>query len=274
MIKEVLNNKQALIGLILIAFVSLIAAIAPIIMPNDPNKIDVLNRFMSASSQYPLGTDQLGRCVLSRLLIGASYSLGIAVPTLTVLGLLGLSLGTTAAYLGGRIECGFLLVCDIFMAFPPLVIVLSLIGTLGQGIVSILTAIIFSMWAWFAKIVWSYACLEKGKDYIIASKMAGCSDTRIVFSHIIPNVLPHFIVYLSNGIASLIIMVSSFSFLGLGFGAGTPEWGAMLSEARSSFYSHPTLVIYPGLCILVTAAGFTLFGEALRDVLSPKEASV
>ncbi|MCG8501466.1 MAG: ABC transporter permease subunit [Firmicutes bacterium] len=271
--KALLKNKQALIGLGLMLFVSMIAVFAPFIAPNDPNQIDTLNKFLHVSPAYPLGTDQLGRCVLSRLIFGARYSLGIAVPTLLALGTIGLAFGTAAAYIGGRLERVFLIVCDIFMAFPPLVIVLSLVGALGQGIEIILTAVIFSMWVWYAKVLRTYARIEKAKDYILASKIAGCSGLRIVFYHIIPNILPQCIVILSTGIASLILMVSGFSFLGLGFEAGTPEWGAMLNQARSSFYAHPRLVVYPGLCILITAAGFNLFGEALRDMISPEEVS-
>lgn len=271
--KAILNNKQALAGLALIAIVSIMAVLAPVMAPNDPNKIDVMSRFLAPSAQYPLGTDQLGRCVLSRLLYGAIYSLGIAVPTLFVLGGIGAALGTAAAYIGGRWERGFLVVCDIVMAFPSLVLMLALIGSLGQGLVSIVAATVSTMWAWFAKVVWSYASLEKGKDYIVASCIAGCSGWRIVFGHIIPNLLPQFAVYLSTGIAGFILMVSGLSYLGLGFEAGTPEWGAMLSEAKAHFFSHPTLVVYPGLCILLAAAGFNLFGEALRDILSPEEAS-
>lgn len=271
--KALFRNKQALIGLSLMLFISIIAVFAPLIAPNDPNKIDATSKFLSASREYPLGTDQLGRCVLSRLIFGARYSLGIAVPTLLALGSIGLALGTAAAYIGGRFERVFLIVCDIFMAFPPLIIVLSLVGALGQGVGIILAAVIFSMWVWYAKVIRTYAGAEKAKDYVLASKIAGCSGLRIVLHHIIPNILPQCLVLLSTGISSLILMVSGFSFLGLGFEAGTPEWGAMLNQARSSFYSHPNLVIYPGIGILITAAGFNLFGEALRDVISPEGAS-
>lgn len=273
MIKKTLHSKQALIGLFMILFIAAIAVFAPLIAPNDPNKIDVLKKFLPASADYPLGTDQLGRCVLSRLLTGARYSLEIAVPTLLAIGMVGITLGTAAAYIGGRLERIFLVICDIFMAFPPLIMVLSLVGALGQGVNNILIAVFFSMWVWFAKVVRTYAGIEKGKDYVTASKIAGCSDVRIIMHHIIPNILPQCIVYLSTGIASLILMVSSFSFLGLGFEAGTAEWGAMLSEARSNFYSHPALVVYPGLCILFATVGFNLFGEALRDIISPEEVS-
>jgi len=271
--KALFRNKQALIGLTLMLLVSLIAVLAPLIAPHDPNKMNALSKFLPASREYPLGTDHLGRCVLSRLMYGARYSLGLAVPTLLALGGIGLVLGTTAAYIGGRFERAFLIVGDMFMAFPPLIIVLSLVGALGQGMGTVLAALIFSMWIWYAKVIRTYAAIEKAKDYILAAKIAGCSGLRIVRHHIVPNILPQCIVLLSTRIASFILMVSSFSFLGLGFEAGTPEWGAMLSQGRSSFYSHPNLVIYPGLCILITAAGFNLFGEALRDVISPEEAS-
>lgn len=203
MIREIARNKQALTGLVMIALVSLVAATAPLIVSNDPHKMDIANRFVSSNAQYPLGTDQLGRCVLSRLLLGASYSLGIAVPTLMVLGGLGLILGTAAAYIGRRLEQVFLIICDIFMAFPSLVIVLSLIGALGQGILGIVVAVMFSLWAWYAKVVWSYASLEKSKEYILSCIIAGCRHRRIIFRHVIPNILPQFVLYLSTGMASM-----------------------------------------------------------------------
>ncbi|MDF2922810.1 MAG: ABC-type dipeptide/oligopeptide/nickel transport system, permease component [Paenibacillaceae bacterium] len=273
MLRQALRSKQALAGLALMLLMGGMAVFASVLMPHDPNHIQVAGKFLPSSWEYPLGTDQLGRCVLSRLIYGARYSLGVAAPTLLALGALGIGAGTAAAYIGGWLERLFLIICDIFMAFPPLIIVLSLIGALGQGIGNILVAVVFSMWAWFARIVRTYAGIEKSKDYITAARIAGCSDLRIICYHIIPNIWGPFIVYMSTGVASLILMVSGFSFLGLGFPAGTAEWGAMLGEAKSVFYSHPRLVVYPGIFILLTAAGFNLFGEALRDILSPEEVS-
>ena len=263
MIKKLLYNKQAVIGLILIFFVLIIAVFAPLIAPNDPNYVDPLNKFRKGDTRFPLGTDRLGRCVLSRLIFGAGYSLGISVPTLAALGVIGLTIGTMAAYRGGRLERVFLIVCDIFMAFPSLVVVLSLAGALGQGVKIILLSIVFSMWVWYAKIIRTYAAIEMAKDYVMAAKIAGCSGPRLVLRHIIPNILPQCLVLLCTGIAAMILMVSGFSFLGLGFEAGTPEWGAMLGQAKSSFYSHPELVVYPGLCILITAEGFTFWVKPL-----------
>ena len=148
-----------------------------------------------------------------------------------------------------------------------MVIAIAIIGILGAGVRSIILAIVIAMWAWFARMVRSYAVLEMGKDYILAARLAGCGTFKLIFLHLIPNILPQFLVYLSTGVASSIIMVSGFAFLGLGLPPEMAEWGAMLSAARGMMYSHPEMLIYPGACILIAAAGFNLFGEALRDLL-------
>ena len=163
-------------------------------------------------------------------------------------------------------------ICDIFIAFPALVIAAAIIGIWGNGLFNIVVAIVIAMWAWFTRVVRAYAVVEMGRDYILASRISGCGTLKIVVRHLIPNIMPQFLVYLSTGVASAILMVSS-SLFGDGIPAGTAEWGAMLSEARSGLYSHPELLIYLGICILITAAGFNLFGEALRDLLEPEEAA-
>ena len=273
MVKKILRNPQAVLGLALIFVVALAAILAPMLAPNDPGALDPLLKFQGSSSRFPLGTDQLGRCVLSRILYGARYSLGLAIPMLATLGVIGLLIGTLAGYAGGWIEKLFIAVSNIFMAFPPLILVMSLAGTLGQGIGNVSVAVMISMWAWYARVVRTYAATEKAKPYVLSCQISGCRPARIVFRHIMPNILPGYMVYLSISVASIVLLISGFSFLGLGFPAGTPEWGAMLGEAKSSIYSHPMLVVWPGLCILLTAAGFNLLGEALRDIVSRGEVS-
>lgn len=271
MSKKIIRNPQALIGLLLIAIVLIAALFAPILAPNNPEFVDLNKKYLSAGGEYPLGTDQLGRCVFSRLLYGARYSLAISLPTLCVLALVGLVLGTFSACGGARVDRVMTVICDTFMSFPALVIAVAVIGVLGNGLLNIAIAVIISMWAWFTRTVRSYAVVEMGKDYILATRISGCGKRKLIFSHLIPNIIPQVFVYLSTGIASSIMMVSSFAFLGLGLPTGVAEWGAMLNDARANLYSHPKLLIYPGLCILVTAAGFNMFGEALRDVLLPEE---
>jgi peptide/nickel transport system permease protein len=157
------------------------------------------------------------------------------------------------------------------VSFPALIIAVAVIGILGNGLQNIAIAVIVSMWAWFARTVRAYALVEMGKDYILAARISGCGTAKLIVKHLIPSILPQFFVYLSTCVASSIPMVSSFAFLGLGLPVGVAEWGAMLNDARTNLYSHPEFPIYPGLCILITAAGFNLFGEALRDVLLPEE---
>lgn len=271
MLKKIFRNPQAVIGLVMILFITLIALLASVLAPHDPMAVNISMKFLSPSSEYPLGTDQLGRCVLSRIIYGTRYSLGIAIPILFFLAVIGTTLGTLGAWLGGWFDRRLTIICNIFMAFPPLVVVLALIGVLGQGILNLIVAIIFSMWVWFVKVIRSYVLIEKNKDYVVASEIVGCNSAQILLRHILPNLFPVMIVYFSTGVASIILMISGYSFLGLGFGTDIPEWGAMLNAGKQCLYSKPMLIVYPGLCILFTASAFNLFGEALRDILSPEE---
>jgi len=274
MTKKILEKPQALAGLLLIAIVLLVAVTAPLFAPNDPNFVDMTKKFMDPTGQYPLGCDSLGRCELSRLLYGARYSIGISMPILLLLAVIGLALGTFSACAGEKVDRVLTMLCDTFISFPSLIIAVAVIGVLGNGFKSITIAIVIAMWAWFTRVVRAYALVEMGKGYILAARISGCGTAKLILKHLIPNILPQFFVYLSTGVASSILMVSAFAFLGLGLPAGTAEWGAMLNDARSCLYSHPELLLYPGVCILLTAAGFNLFGEALRDILMPEEGTL
>lgn len=271
MLKKIFHNTQAVIGLIMILGVLIIACIAPQIAPNSPTETNIMQVFAKSSHQYPLGTDEVGRCIFSRLIFGARNSLSISIPTLLLLAFISTAIATTCAYIGGILDRVFSIVIDILMAFPPMLIAITLVGSWGQGYMSIAISLIASMWVWFARIIRTFVLIEKNKPYITACRISGCPDRYIVFSHILPNILPHLVVYFSTGIAGIIITISSYAFLGFGFEVGTPEWGAMFSGASPYLFTHPALVIYPGLCILFTAAGFNLFGEALRDIVSPEE---
>lgn len=272
--KKLFKDPQALLGLALIVLVLCVALLAPVLAPNDPKLIDTTCKYLPLGGRYPLGTDQLGRCVLSRLLYGARYSVVISIPTLMLLSVIGLLVGTLSVCAGKKVDFVWNMICDIFIAFPALIIAIAVIGVLGKGIENIALSVLIATWAWFVRVVRSYALTEMSRDYILAARISGCSTPKIVFQHLLPNIAPQFLVYVSTSVASAIIMVSSFAFLGLGLPAGTPEWGAMLNDARTGLYSHPELLLYPGLCILLTSAGFNLFGEALRDHLTPEETSL
>ncbi len=274
MFKSVLKRPQAVIGLTLIIVVVLTALFAPFLAPHDPELIDLTKKFLPASAEHPLGTDELGRCELSRLLYGARYSLAVSLPTLCVLAFIGLVLGTLSACAGQRLDRVMTVICDTFISFPALIIAVAVIGVLGNGLQNIAIAVVVAMWAWFTRSVRAYALVEMGRDYIPAARISGCGTAKLILRHLIPNILPQLFVYLSTSVASSILMVSGFAFLGLGLPPGTAEWGAMLNDSRTNIYSHAEFLIYPGLCILITAAGFNLFGEALRDILLPEEEKI
>lgn len=269
--RKLLKNPQAVCGMFIILVAIIIAIGTPIIAPNNPELVDVTLKYSDPSRQYPLGTDALGRCVLSRLLYGTRYSLGMSVPVLGIVSVIGLFLGTLSVCAGKVVNSFLDWLCDTFIALPQLVVGIAIISMLGEGYQDIVIAIVVGMWAWFTKVVRAFAQVEMGKDYITAARIAGCKTIKIVLNHIIPNILPQFLVYISTGISTSILMVSTFAFLGIGLPAGTPEWGAMLKEASTCLYNHKQMLIYPGLCIFITAAGFNLFGEALRDELMAGE---
>ena len=269
--KKLFKDPAAMIGLALILILVFIAVFADLLAPNDPMKQNLLAKYHEPSAQYPLGADQLGRCVLSRLIYGARYSLGVSIPVVAVLGTLGLTLGSFSAFAPKPVRAVIRYLCDIFIALPAVVIAAALTGLLGSSVLSLVGAVVLAMWAWFVRMAASYAQTELAKDYMTAVRIAGCGTCRAVFLHLIPNIFPQYLVYLSTGIASTIITVSGFAFLGLGFTAGTPEWGAMLDEARRGIYSHPELLIYPGACVALAAGAFNLFGESLRDILERGE---
>ena len=259
MIRKIIHSPQALIGLAMMLIVFLVMVFAPFLAPNDPMQLNVAHSFAPPDTQYPLGTDELGRCVLSRLIYGARESLSIALPTLLLLAIISTVIATLCAYLGGIVDRVFEVVSNIFMAFPPFLVAITLVGLFESKVTSIILSIVIAMWVWNARVVRTHVLRERSQPYVI------------VFRHIIPNILPHLLVIYSTGLSSIIIMISSYAFLGLGLEAGTAEWGAMFVNAKQLIFSQPQLLVYPGLCILFTAGGFNLFGEALRDIYAPRE---
>jgi peptide/nickel transport system permease protein len=262
---------QGIIGLALIAIFIALAIAAPLLAPNNPNTTNISMKNAAPSAEYPLGCDQMGRCELSRLLYGARYSLGLSIPALVLLAAVSLFIGCYSSYKGGMIDEIVRLLCDIFMAFPLIVIAMALVSAVDNSVISIIAAVGISMTAWFLRMVRSYAKTECGKEYVESAGISGASELRIVLKHLIPNVLPQFVVYFTTGIATAILSVSSFAFLGVGLIAGTPEWGAMLNEARNSIYTNPGLIVYPGICLIVCCAGFNLLGEGLRDSIGKED---
>lgn len=259
------------IGIGMVSVIVFCMVFADLIAPNSPFLIDMDARFLDSSAEYPLGTDGFGRCIFSRLIFGTRYSLGIATVIVAIVMALLIPLATTASYLGGMADRLFLWTCDVSMALPPTVLMLAVMGVLGNGVLNLVLAGVFSYWGWYGRMIRSYTRTEAAKAYVAYARVGGTSFFGTIAKHILPNIGSRLIVLLAIGIGDVILMVSSFSFLGIGLSADAPEWGAMMNDARSMLATSPELAFYPGLCVLFTVFAFNLLGDGLRKQLNPYE---
>lgn len=269
--RKIFKNKQSLAGIIILAAIIIFGIAFPLISPNDPFAISSGDKFAEISGKYPLGTDNFGRCILTRIAVGTKYSLGVSFVIIGAIALVSIIVGTIPTYFGGKVDRIFVGICDIFMAFPQMVFILVLIGIMGKGIGNLMISMVIAQWAWYAKFVRGYVLEEKNKHYIKAAAACGSGSLQIIFRHIIPNIFPAFIVYVSVGMGRIILELSAFSFLGLGVSTSIPEWGAMLNESRKYIFSQPQLMIYPGLFIFFTSIGFNLLGDGINDALDKRK---
>ncbi|MFP3122171.1 nickel ABC transporter permease subunit NikC [Ectobacillus funiculus] len=248
----------------------ILTILAPWISPHDPIQVNLALKLKPPSMEYPLGTDYLGRCNLSRLLYGARISLGVAfLIFISSLGI-GLLVGTFAGYKGGRIDLVLMRFCEGVMAFPNLVLILGLVGIFGPGMEQVILAMVLVQWVYYARMFRGLVLSLKEQNFIAAARINGSSQWRIIRRHIIPNVLPPIVVMGTLEIGWAIMDISALSFLGLGVQPPTPEWGAMIHEGKSYIRSNPELMIYPGVMIMLVVVTFNVLGEALSDRLGVK----
>ena len=255
LIKRLLRDRTALIGLVLIVFLILAALFAPIIAPNDPAAVFPEHKLASPSRQFPLGTDNLGRCLLSRLMFGARVSLATAGTASLLIMLIGVTVGAIAGYVGGWVDFVLMRVVDLLLAFPLLVLALAVTGMLGVGLTSVLIGVVSVWWASYARVVRALTISLRERPFIEAARATGVSPTRIVVRHIIPNIIASIIVLSTIETGRLLLVISGISFLGLGVQPPTPEWGAMLNDGRAFLQTAPQLMIYPGLAISLAVLG-------------------
>ncbi|MBY0598790.1 nickel ABC transporter permease subunit NikC [Bacillus bingmayongensis] len=243
----------------------ILTILAPWISPHDPIQVNLALKLKQPSMEYPLGTDYLGRCNLSRLLHGARISLGIAsLIFISSLGI-GLLIGTFAGYKGGRIDLILMRFCEGVMAFPNLVLILGLVGIFGPGMKQVILAMVLVQWVYYARMFRGLVLSLKEQNFITAARINGSSQWKIIRRHIIPNVLPPIVVMGTLEMGWAIMDISALSFLGLGIQPPTPEWGAMIHEGKSYIRSNPELMIYPGVMIMLVVITFNILGEALSD---------
>lgn len=256
----------SLVGIILFI---IIAIIGPSIAPHDPMETNPERRWKEDIKSYPLGCDNLGQCIFSRIVYGARLSLIIGFASRFVALAIGLIVGLTAGYFGGWVDWILMRIVDMFLAFPSLLISLAISMIMGNGLVTVIFAIAIVGWAEMARIIRSSALELRSAEYVTAAKTLGASDLRIMLTHILPNCLPIITVIFTMGIATAILSEASLSFLGLGVDPALPTWGGMVSTGKDYMISYPKLVIYPGLCIAFLVIVFNVFGDELRDVLDP-----
>lgn len=254
--------------IILVCFLSM-AIFAPWIAPYDPSHIDLMNRLSGASASHWLGTDHLGRDILSRLIWGARTSLGTVALIAIFIVITGFITGAVSAYVGGWVDTVIMRICEVFMTFQTFILALFLIGILGRGLVNVVIAIVLTHWAWYARIVRSMVLSLKNRDYILAAKVAGGSPVAVFMRHIASPVFAQIVVLSSLDLGHMMMHVAGLSFLGLGIQAPTPEWGVMISDAREFIWTSPGLVILPGMMIFLTVLAFNIPGDYLRDRLDP-----
>ncbi|MCQ6266324.1 ABC transporter permease [Fictibacillus sp. WQ 8-8] len=269
-LKRFLKRKVSIVGGIIIIIFVITAIFGPLFAPYDPLQQDLANNFQGASAEHWLGTDNLGRDTLSRLIYGARISLEISMASVGLALIVGLVLGVTAGYYGGKIETLIMRFIDILLAFPGILLAIVIVAVLGNGLVNTMMAVAIFSVPDFARIIRASVISLKEMEYIEACKAAGASNLRIILRHIIPNSLSPVIVQTTLMMGTAILTASGLSFIGLGVQPPNPEWGAMLSKARELLRSAPLAAIAPGTAITLVVLSFSLVGDGLRDALDPK----
>jgi nickel transport system permease protein len=274
MLQRFLHNKTAMITVAIVCLTALVGIFAPWIAANDPYETDILNKFAGFSAKYPLGTDNLGRCILSRMLYGIRPTLGLAV--LTMIGTIGLGalMGVLAGYFRGIPEEIIMRTVDVMLSFPSQIMVFAVVALLGINVQNVILANVFIKWAWYARMIRTGVMQHRDRNFVQFSRCVGTPERFILFRHLVPSIAADLAVLASLDVGWAIINISTLSFLGLGVQAPTPEWGAMLNEAKNVLTSNPTQMIVPGVAIVILVSAFNLMGDALRDVLDPKEVNV
>ena len=268
--KRILKNPLLVICSVITILIILAGIFAPYIAPHDPLQANMEYRYAPFSREYPLGGDYLGRCILSRMLYAIRPSFLTVLGVLVITVFIGCILGMAAGYFGGRTDAVIMRICDVFMALPSEVFILAFVGILGVGLKNILLAYVVLKWASFARLIRTSVQNYKNSNYVMYSRAAGWSDLHVIVRHIVPSALSEIIVISISSISSMILMVSSMSYLGLGIQPPSPEWGSMLYEAKSVMFQHPEQMLIPGIIIVIISLNSVFIGDGLRDVLDPK----
>ena len=270
------RDRVALVGLAVIVISATLATLAPALAPIDPARNDLLARltppaWMAGGSwAHPLGTDTLGRDVVSRLLYGARVSLIVGFSAVVLAGVLGVLLGLVSGYYGGRLDDALMRLGDVQLAFPALVLAIAVLAVVGSGLGNVVLVLGVTGWVTYARIARGETLSLRHREFVEGARALGARDAEILWRHVLPNVLPSITVVATFSVARTIIAEASLSFLGLGIPPPAPSWGAMLDEGRNYLTTGWWLALFPGLAILAVVLGINVVGDWLRDTLDPR----
>jgi peptide/nickel transport system permease protein len=268
---KLLGNSLFVVGGVLALFFVILSLAGQWFIPHDPLKTDIWNVLAPPGGDYLLGTDNLGRCIFSRLIAGARLTLGTALIVETLTLAIGTLAGMAAGYFGGIVDEILLTVIDMLLAFPAIILALVIAGLLGAGLTNLVIAFVSVYWVESARVARNISRSVREKDFILSARASGSGALKIIRLHILPHVFPNMLIYGTLNISSIIIGVSSMSFIGLGVKPPAPEWGALLSEGRAYMRENPLIILSALGCIMLSAACFQFLGEALREALNPRK---
>jgi len=267
-----MKTKVFVGGLIVLTLI-VVGIVGPAVAPYDPNKQQLeamLKPPQWFGGQHFLGTDNLGRDVLSRIIYGARVSLEVAFAVVVISGFVGVALGAISGYFGGKVDFAIQKLVEVVWAFPPLLLAIAILAYLGQGLFNLILALVAQRWIQYCRVVRGQALSLRTRDFVTATRALGSSDTRIIWRHLLPNLIQTALVIGTFAMATAIIAEASLSFLGLGVPPEIPTWGTMLADGRIYVSTAWWLALFPGLCIFLTVLGINLLGDALRDILDPR----
>ncbi|TWI54104.1 nickel transporter permease [Halalkalibacter nanhaiisediminis] len=270
-LKWLFRDRMLAIGISIFALIVIAMLIGPFFVPNDPLEMSMSQRLQSPSFEYPLGTDFFGRCIFSRLIEGAKITFGLAAIVLVAALCIGVPVGLLSGYIGGRVDAIFMRLVDGLIAFPDFILAIAIAGFLGPNLTNVIIAIVVVKWVSYARVVRSCVLAEKEKDYVVAARLNGSSTSKIIVKHLTPHVISQIAILASLDLGKIILIISSLSYLGIGAQPPTPEWGAMLNDARPYFQTMPSLMLYPGLAIMLVVLSCNLIGDGLRESFDIKK---
>jgi ABC-type dipeptide/oligopeptide/nickel transport system permease subunit len=265
------HNRGAIVGLVILVLIVLMAVGAPWLAPSDPYALDMAGALKPLNSNgHLLGTDELGRDLLSRLMYGAQVSLEVGIVTVAIAGSIGVTLGALAGYYGGVVDSIIMRVVDVVYAFPFLILAIAAVAVLGPSLNNVMLVLGLVSWIAYARLVRGVVLTLRSADYVLAARSVGAADARILRYYILPNTLGIVVVQATFGVAAAILAASGLSFLGMGAQPPAAEWGAMLNKGREYLRVQPILSVAPGVMIMLTVLAINFVGDALRDALDPR----